>query len=59
MQAHEHAQHRLIERIRHMHREHSASLNPTCAQRAPFVFHTCHLPINLRTIKKGVTPTPT
>ena len=26
--------------IRHMHRQHSAYSNPTCAQRAPFICHT-------------------
>ena len=28
--------------IRHMHREHSAYSNPTCALRAPFASHTFH-----------------
>ena len=28
--------------IRHMHREHSANTNPTCALRAPFASHTFH-----------------
>ena len=36
-----------------MHREHSASLNPKCALRAPFVFHTFHLSLNVRKNRRG------
>ena len=42
-----------------MHREHNASLNPTCALRAPFVFHTFHSSINLRRTKEEESQTPT
>ena len=33
--------------IRHMHREHSAYSNPTCALRAPFASHTFHSCVDL------------
>ena len=42
-----------------MHHEHSASLNPMCALRAEFVFHTFHLFANLRGREGEEYPTPT
>ena len=49
---------RVNARIRHMHREHSAYSNPTCALRAPFVWHTFDSLFYLCTAKKVRTHTP-
>ena len=44
--------------IRHMHREHSAYSNPTCALRAPFASHTFHSCFDLCRAKERSTRTP-
>ena len=44
--------------IRHMHREHSAYSNPTCALRAPFASHTFHSCFNLCWAKEMSARTP-
>ena len=44
--------------IRHMHREHSAYSNPTCALRAPFVSHTLHSCFDLCRAKEMSARTP-
>ena len=43
---------------RHMHREHSAYSNPTCALRAPFVSHTFHFCFYLCRAREGSTLSP-
>ena len=43
---------------RHMHREHSAYSNPTCALRAPFASHTFHSCVDLCRAKEMSTRTP-
>ena len=42
----------------HMHREHSAYSNPTCALRAPFASHTFHSCFDLCRAKERSTRTP-
>ena len=44
--------------IRHMHREHSAYTNPTCALRALFASHSFHSCFDLCRAKKRNTRTP-
>ena len=44
--------------IRHMHREHSAYTNPTCALCAPFARHTFHSCSDLCRAKERSTRTP-
>ena len=44
--------------IRHMHREHSAYSNPTCALRAPFASHTFHSCFDLCRAKETTVRTP-
>ena len=44
--------------IRHLHREHSALTNPTCALRASFVLHTFHLSFDVCQAKKVNARTP-
>ena len=44
--------------IGHMHREHSAYSNPTCALRAPFASHTFHSCFNLCRAKEMSARTP-
>ena len=44
--------------IRHMHREHSAYSNPTCALRAPFAPHTFHSCFDLCRARERRTRTP-
>ena len=44
--------------MRHMHREHSAYSNPTCALRAPFASHTFHSCFDLCRAKERSTRTP-
>ena len=44
--------------IRHMHREHSAYSNPTCALRAPFASHTFHSRFDLCRAKEMSSRTP-
>ena len=41
-----------------MHREHSASLNPTCVLHAAFGNHTFHLPAYLHKREKKVALSP-
>ena len=43
---------------RHMHCEHSAYTNPTCALRAPFVPHTLHFCFDLCRAREVNTRTP-
>ena len=52
------AKQRVNASIRHMHREHSAYSNPTCALRAPFASHTFHSCFDLCTAKERSTQTP-
>ena len=54
----EKATERLNAWIRHVHREHGAYTNPTCALRAPFVSHTFHLRFDLCRAKEVNTRTP-
>ena len=44
--------------IRHMHREHSAYSNPTCALRGPFASHTFHSCFDLCRARERSTRTP-
>ena len=44
--------------IGHMHGEHSAYSNPTCALRAPFALHTFHFCFDLCRAKERSTRTP-
>ena len=44
--------------IMHMHPEHSALTNPTCALRAPFVSHTFHISFELCKAKEVNARTP-
>ena len=44
--------------IRHLHREHSADSNPTCALRAPFASHTFHSCFDLCRARERSTRTP-
>ena len=44
--------------IGHMHREHSAYTNPTCALRAPFVSHTSHFCFDLCNAREVNAQTP-
>ena len=44
--------------IRHMHREHSAYSNPTCALRAPIASHTFHSCFELCRARERSTRTP-
>ena len=44
--------------MRHMHREHSASSNPTCVLRAPFVSHTFHFCLDLCRAREVNAQTP-
>ena len=44
--------------IRHMHREHSAYSNPTCALRAPFTSHTLHFCLYLCRARERNTRPP-
>ena len=44
--------------FRHMHREHSAYTNPTCALRAPFASHTFHSCFDLCRAGERRTRTP-
>ena len=43
---------------RHMHREHSAYTNPTCALRGPFVSHTFRFSFDLCSAKEVKARTP-
>ena len=52
------ASQRVNDSIRHMHREHSAYSNPTCALRAPFASHTFHSCFDLCRAEKMSTRTP-
>ena len=52
------ATHRVNASIRHMHREHSAYSNPTCALRAPFASPTFHFCFDLCRAKERSTRTP-
>ena len=45
--------------IRHMHREHSAYSNPTCALRAPIASHTFHSCFDLCRAERGEPEPPT
>ena len=49
---------RVNARIRHMHREHSAYSNPTCALRARFASHTFHFCFDLCRAKEVSARTP-
>ena len=49
---------RVNARIRHMHREHSAYSNPTCAPRALFVWHICDSLFYLCRARRVRTHTP-
>ena len=49
---------RVTASIRHMHREHSAYSNPTCALRAPFTSHTFHSCSDLCRARERSTRTP-
>ena len=44
--------------IKHMHREHSAYSNPTCALRAPLASHTFHSCFDLCRAKEMSARTP-
>ena len=44
--------------ITHMHHAHSASSNPTCALRAPFVSHTFHFCFDLCRAREVNARTP-
>ena len=52
------AKQRVNASIRHMHREHSAYSNPTCALRAPFASHTFHSCFDLCRAEERSTRTP-
>ena len=49
---------RVNAQIGHMHREHGAYSNPTCALRAPFVWHTFDLSFYLCRARMEKTYTP-
>ena len=52
------ASQRVSASIRHMHREHSAYSNPTCALRAPFASHTFHSCFDLCRARETNTRSP-
>ena len=54
----EKASQRVNASIRHMHREHRAYSNPTCALRAPFASHTLHSFFDLCRAKEMSAGTP-